>query len=40
MFCGKAMSAVTRPLFYDANSKRGGVLMHAKVGVTDPTKRY
>lgn len=31
MFSGKAFSSVTRPLFHDANSKRGGVLMHAKV---------
>jgi tyrosyl-DNA phosphodiesterase-1 len=31
MFCSKAMNSVTRPLFHDANSKRGGVLMHAKV---------
>ncbi|WVR06341.1 hypothetical protein IAU60_003372 [Kwoniella sp. DSM 27419] len=31
MFCGKAFNAVTRPLFHDANSKRGGVLMHAKM---------
>lgn len=31
MFCGKAFNAVTRRLFHDSNSKRGGVLMHAKV---------
>ena len=29
MFSGKAFNSVTRPLFHDANSKRGGVLMHA-----------
>jgi tyrosyl-DNA phosphodiesterase-1 len=33
MFCSKAMNSVTRPLFHDANSKRGGVLMHAKVSL-------
>jgi tyrosyl-DNA phosphodiesterase-1 len=31
MFCGRSMNSTTRPLFHDANSKRGGVLMHAKV---------
>ena len=31
MFCGKAFTSVTRPLFHDANSKRDGVLMHSKV---------
>lgn len=31
MFSGKAFTSVTKPLFHDANSKRGGVLMHAKV---------
>ncbi|ORY28448.1 hypothetical protein BCR39DRAFT_201434 [Naematelia encephala] len=31
MFCGKAMNGVTRHLFHDANSKRGGVLMHCKM---------
>jgi hypothetical protein len=31
MFVGKAWHKVTQPLFHDANSKRGGVLMHAKV---------
>ncbi|ORX40109.1 hypothetical protein BD324DRAFT_258111 [Kockovaella imperatae] len=38
MFCGKGMNSLTRPLFHDANSKRGGVLMHAKVliGVFEP----
>ncbi len=34
MFCGKALNSVTRPLFHDANSKRGGVLMHAKASLT------
>lgn len=33
MFCGKAWNKVTAPLFHDSNSKRGGVLMHAKVGL-------
>ena len=32
------MSPVTRPLFHDANSKRGGVLMHAKVGSSLPLR--
>lgn len=48
MFCGKAFSGVTRQLFYDANSKRGGVLMHAKVSgshdrrasMSDATSRF
>ncbi|OCF43592.1 hypothetical protein I317_02610 [Kwoniella heveanensis CBS 569] len=31
MFCGKAFNSVTKGLFYDANSKRGGVLMHTKM---------
>ena len=31
MFCGKSFSPTTRHLFHDANSKRGGVLMHSKV---------
>jgi hypothetical protein len=31
MFVGKGWNKVTQPLFHDANSKRGGVLMHAKV---------
>jgi len=31
MFCAKAFNAVTKKLFHDSNSKRGGVLMHAKV---------
>ncbi|WVF69182.1 hypothetical protein IAT40_003957 [Kwoniella sp. CBS 6097] len=31
MFCGKAFNNVTKGLFYDANSKRGGVLMHTKM---------
>lgn len=30
MFCGKAFNSVTKRLFHDSNSKRGGVLMHAK----------
>lgn len=36
MFCGKAWSKApaARPLFHDANSKRGGVLMHSKVSST------
>ena len=33
MFCAKAFNSVTRHLFHDANSKRGGVLMHAKVNL-------
>lgn len=32
MFVGQAWKAVTKRLFHDANSKRGGVLMHSKVG--------
>ena len=32
MFCGKAYNAVTKHLFHDAKSKRGGVLVHSKVG--------
>ncbi|KAK4689554.1 tyrosyl-DNA phosphodiesterase 1, partial [Tremellales sp. Uapishka_1] len=31
MFCGRAYNSVTARLFHDANSKRGGVLMHSKV---------
>ncbi|WVQ96684.1 hypothetical protein IAU59_003790 [Kwoniella sp. CBS 9459] len=31
MFCGKAFNNITKGLFYDANSKRGGVLMHTKM---------
>ncbi|CAK9780729.1 unnamed protein product [Cutaneotrichosporon oleaginosum] len=31
MFCGSAFSDRTRSLFHDANSKRGGVLMHTKM---------
>ena len=31
MFVGKSWNANTKKLFYDSNSKRGGVLMHAKV---------
>ena len=33
MFCGKAFNAVTKKLFHDANSKRGGALMHSKVNL-------
>lgn len=31
MFCGSAFKPETAPLFHDANSKRGGVLMHTKM---------
>jgi hypothetical protein len=31
MFVGKSWKVVTKHLFHDANSKRGGVLMHSKV---------
>lgn len=31
MFCGTSYNDKTRSLFHDANSKRGGVLMHTKV---------
>ncbi|WWD04867.1 hypothetical protein V865_002938 [Kwoniella europaea PYCC6329] len=31
MFCGKAFNNVTRGLFRDSRSKRGGVLMHTKM---------
>jgi tyrosyl-DNA phosphodiesterase-1 len=36
MFLGKSWNDTTKKLFYDANSKRGGALMHAKVswGIT------
>lgn len=34
MFCGRGFNSVTKKLFFDANSKRGGVLMHAKVSLT------
>jgi tyrosyl-DNA phosphodiesterase-1 len=34
MFCGKAFNGVTKKLFHDANSKRGGVLMHSKVSLS------
>jgi hypothetical protein len=37
MFCGKAFNAVTKKLFHDSNSKRGGVLMHAKVSCPNGT---
>ncbi len=30
MFCGSAYTDRTASLFHDANSKRGGVLMHTK----------
>lgn len=39
MFCGKAINAVTRPLFRDSNSKRGGILMHSKVRLAGDTER-
>jgi tyrosyl-DNA phosphodiesterase-1 len=32
MFVGQSWKVVTKHLFHDANSKRGGVLMHSKVG--------
>lgn len=31
IFAGKGWNANTKDLFYDSNSKRGGILMHAKV---------
>ncbi|WWC88676.1 uncharacterized protein L201_003589 [Kwoniella dendrophila CBS 6074] len=31
MFCGKAFNDVTRNLFRDSRSKRGGILMHTKM---------
>ena len=31
MFVGSAWQNDTKSLFYDSNSKRGGVLLHAKV---------
>nr|XP_031864193.1 uncharacterized protein CI109_000105 [Kwoniella shandongensis]KAA5531265.1 hypothetical protein CI109_000105 [Kwoniella shandongensis] len=42
MFAGKAFNKVTQPLFHDANSKRGGVLMHAKmlIAIFEPESRH
>ncbi|KAK8858572.1 hypothetical protein IAR55_002801 [Kwoniella newhampshirensis] len=42
MFAGKAFNKVTQPLFHDANSKRGGVLMHAKmlIAIFEPEGRH
>lgn len=34
MFVGQSWKVVTKQLFHDANSKRGGVLMHSKVGAS------
>jgi tyrosyl-DNA phosphodiesterase-1 len=31
MFVGQSWKVVTKHLFHEANSKRGGVLMHSKV---------
>lgn len=31
IFAGKGWNANTKDLFYDSNSKRGGILMHSKV---------
>lgn len=31
IFAGKGWNANTKGLFYDSNSKRGGILMHSKV---------
>jgi hypothetical protein len=36
MFVGKSWTSGTKKLFYDANSKRGGALMHAKVSFSHP----
>jgi tyrosyl-DNA phosphodiesterase-1 len=33
MFVGKSWKVVTKHLFHNANSKRGGVLMHSKVSL-------
>lgn len=33
IFAGKGWNANTKDLFYDSNSKRGGILMHAKVSI-------
>jgi hypothetical protein len=38
MFMGQAWKAVTKHLFHDANSRRGGVLMHSKVSSTSRRK--
>lgn len=35
MFVGKAWGSSVKTLFHHARSKRGGVLMHAKVSVVD-----
>ena len=35
MFMGQSWKAVTKHLFHDANSRRGGVLMHSKVSFRD-----
>lgn len=34
MFVGSSWQNDTKTLFYDSNSQRGGVLLHAKVGPT------
>jgi tyrosyl-DNA phosphodiesterase-1 len=40
MFVGKGWNKLTSKLFHDANSKRGGVLMHVKVSSIFLPKRF
>lgn len=40
MFVGKSWTSGTKKLFYDANSKRGGALMHAKASFLSPSSDW